>query len=448
MAAVLVQASKAFGGTGNLTATLNGVASGNTLLLVVVSTVPAGTGFPQPASITGMMATLSAEAAVASQISGYGAKPRIYHQHNVTAGNKSVTVELTGESYSMCFLAEVSGLATAAPDRTAVDGNGTGSSLATNATAVTSQADNFVLAIPSLQADNTNTTFTVPSGYSRGAVHVDGSNNSASAFDYKVTSAAAAQSAAWTSNQSGQWTSVLAVFKAAGGGGGPTPVVATLAVNTAPSTVSSTASSTVRANAAVTTGASTVASVSTAAVRANASMTTGASTVVSAASSQVRANANIVAAPATVSSTASSTVRANAAMLTGPSTLTSTAVSVPNGSGVAAITTGAATLSSTASSTVVANASATTDPSTLTSTAIVTPVVPAALTVLTQPATLTATASVRVTASASLQTGDSTLAAYGRNPSMGDVETHDIVIPMAVSGFRMPQAVNILRITP
>lgn len=187
---------------------LNDVEEGSSLLLFVANyqSPPAA-----PTSVSGMTASGPVAGTTAASISGYGSVCRMYYEHDVTAGNKSVTVTLSEEDYSTAVLVEVKGIANAAPSKTGLTGAGSGTAQATSS--ITDVVDSLVFAMTFCASNNADTTFTTPSGFTRITTHGNSNVSAAIALDYKIVDTLESSlSAAWTCNRSAEWTTIIVSF--------------------------------------------------------------------------------------------------------------------------------------------------------------------------------------------------------------------------------------------
>lgn len=132
----------------------------------------------------------------------------IMRLHGVTSGSKTITVTVgggisAGNIYGSIRAYEVSGLANAAPDKTAT-GGATSSSPATGSTGTLTQASNFALAVLAVSGTGAD----LPSGWTNAFDAGDDGRQ-----DYLITSATTALTVDWgTLDSSGGWSGAAAVY--------------------------------------------------------------------------------------------------------------------------------------------------------------------------------------------------------------------------------------------
>jgi hypothetical protein len=165
--------------------------------------------------------------AITSDESG-DAVASIWYAYNIGSPTGTFTITInpagSGDYYSACA-AEFSGLTTPDPKDTTVKSAGTDTTPVCGPTATPTQADELVIAVVQVSSSDPTVGLDVPAtvGYTNIEVEQDSTNIQGLSMDYKIISAAAAQSAAWgtlDASPSGGWSAVIATFKAAGGGGG------------------------------------------------------------------------------------------------------------------------------------------------------------------------------------------------------------------------------------
>lgn len=226
MPATVVQSSTRvnFGGTSTtLNLSLTGVAAGNSII-VEVSAFNSASAANISANDGGAYSVHQGTQAGG----GVGATAAILWRHNVTSGNKTITVTTdasNGNRYGWARAMEVSGLVDAVPNVTmpAASGanGGTSNAPATGSSSATSVANCFVVAALAVSGGGADAGIDSPAttGYTAHWVDNDFTTEMAGAADYKSVSSTGAQSAAWgTLTGSYLWAAALAAFEEAAGG--------------------------------------------------------------------------------------------------------------------------------------------------------------------------------------------------------------------------------------
>lgn len=206
MSALVQQSSTTFffGDNTAKSVSLTGVTAGNSII-VCASLYIYGGGTPTVSASDGTAYSTD----VSHVISAGSDRPiaGIMRLHNVSSGSKTITVTIgggisAGNCNGSIVAYEVSGLANAAPDKTATGGT-TSTTPATGSTGTLTQANNFAIAALAATATGAD----LPSGWTN-LITTDGRQ------DYKVLSSTSSISADWgTFNASGGWAGVLAVYK-------------------------------------------------------------------------------------------------------------------------------------------------------------------------------------------------------------------------------------------
>lgn len=221
----VVQSSTRLGFAGNASVnlTLNGVQAGNSIIVVC-----AGYGDANGPTISANDGSAYSSIQGRRASSGSSATAAILWLHNVSAGNKTITVSTDSSAlfrYGWARAMEVSGLANAAPNVTmpaASGANGANSNApSTGNSAATTVANCFVVAALSVSGGGTDAGIDTPAttGYTNWWVSQDFNAEQAGAGDYKVVTATGAQSAAWgTLSGSYPWAAALAAFEEASSG--------------------------------------------------------------------------------------------------------------------------------------------------------------------------------------------------------------------------------------
>lgn len=228
MAGTVVQSSTkvAFGGASTtLNLSLTGVTAGNSIIVTV-----AAYNATSAANITVSDGTSYTVRQGTQAGGGAGATAAIAWIHNVSSGNKTITVTTDaagGNRYGWARAMEVSGLVNAAPNVTmpAASGanGGTSNAPATGSSASTSVANCFVVAALAVSGGGSDAGIDTPAttGYTNHWVDNDFNVEEAGAADYKSVTSTGAQSASWgTLTGSYLWAASLAAFEETGGGGG------------------------------------------------------------------------------------------------------------------------------------------------------------------------------------------------------------------------------------
>lgn len=226
MSFTIVQAGTpvAFANSGaTITATLNGVVSGNTLILL--SALYRGATPPTATVNDGTALTLAVRAAVTKTDSCSAAS--MHYRHNVTSGTHNIGVTTdsgAGERFGWALPLEVNGLVNAAPNRTGTN-NADSANPTVSLSADTTVADCVIFSYLSIGQDGSDASIDVPAatGYTNLMVKQDITAEMGGAFDYKIVSATGPQSSAYgTLSGSMAWAFGLAAFEITTGGGGGT----------------------------------------------------------------------------------------------------------------------------------------------------------------------------------------------------------------------------------
>jgi len=191
---------------------LNGVAAGNFLSVQVGIFNSATNVDPGAADDKGNTWNTTTASAELGNMVEY-----ISYAMNVAAGNTTVTIDQNADSFwATGSFAEYSGVLTAAALDQQTSNTGTSTTPTTGTTGATVQADELVLVGMLSDATGNPIGIDVPPtiGYSNLMVEQDGNSFYAGATDYKVVSAAEAQSANYGTITSSNWVAKIATFKA------------------------------------------------------------------------------------------------------------------------------------------------------------------------------------------------------------------------------------------
>lgn len=194
--------------------TLNGVTTGN-LLVLAVSGFAGGGGGPWSGTPTISVSGGQAVTWVRVVHAGFGSNFGIvlYYAQNAIAGSYALTVTPpTGSTDAAVAFAEYSGMLTASVLDKSATGNNTGSSLTTAATAATAQADELI--IGAFSHDNNTPTITAGSGFTLRQSVANSSTSIGIALEEKIVSATGTQTAAITYTTSQNNAGIVATFKA------------------------------------------------------------------------------------------------------------------------------------------------------------------------------------------------------------------------------------------
>lgn len=220
MPASIVQSSTrvGFAGASTLNLSLTGVAAGNSIIVTCAAFNDSGA--PTISATDGTAYSVRQGTQGAGNPSATAA---ILWLHNVSSGNKTITVTTTSGStgrYGWARAMEVSGLVNAAPNVTmpaASGANGaTSSTPSTGSSGATTAANCFVVAVLTVSGGGTNAGIDTPAttGYTNHWVDQDFNTEEAGAADYKSVTSTGAQSAAWgTLTGSYLWAAALAAFE-------------------------------------------------------------------------------------------------------------------------------------------------------------------------------------------------------------------------------------------
>lgn len=161
-------------------------------------------------------------------VNGGNCRWTLWRLHNCAGGATTVTITFAGTiNVIWATLVEVSGLAAAAPDVTAIN-DASSSTPTSGTTGTTSAADAFAIAgleVAGTNGGDTAISIDPPGGswVSQG-LNQDAWNRTGHSTDTLILSATGTQSASWgTLWDSMYWTGGIAVYLAAGGGGAPSP---------------------------------------------------------------------------------------------------------------------------------------------------------------------------------------------------------------------------------
>lgn len=202
---------------GSIPLTLNGVQAGSALLYLLTYTrdgtahaVTPPTGF-----------TLAGSSTITGSVSGYASKLFAFYALNVASGTHNVTTALAGDDYAHATLIEVSGLdPTNALDVAFAGATANNNTPASGSSPSTAQADELIIAMLGQLSTQVITIGVPTTGYTLIDEEENSSAITGSSHAYKIVSATGAQSAAWTSNRSAPWTTMILSFKGAAAGGG------------------------------------------------------------------------------------------------------------------------------------------------------------------------------------------------------------------------------------
>ena len=152
---------------------------------------------------------------------GNGTDVEIWYCHNFTGGaSHTVTATTTNAFRNVAVVAqEFSGAVTSASLDQTAGATGTGTSQSSGATSTTTQADEMVFGAMVAEASD---TISLGAGFSNLGINT-GIASVRPAAESMIISSTGAQTATFSTAGSLNWNCAVATFKAAGGGGGPTP---------------------------------------------------------------------------------------------------------------------------------------------------------------------------------------------------------------------------------
>lgn len=213
-----LQASTTAAGTSRAGTWGSNTTTGNTIIVAVAPAVAAN----NVTSITDSQGNTYVHDV--RNTAGAGSHPQIeiWHAENITGGTTpTITVNWTNSTNCAWIAREYSGLATSSTlDKTA-GSSGTNNAPSSGATATTSQNDELV--IGAVSYPTTTVTMTAGSGYANASQKgsTGAGTSSLVAVEDKTVAATGAQTATFSSSETGNnWNCVVATFKVAGGGGG------------------------------------------------------------------------------------------------------------------------------------------------------------------------------------------------------------------------------------
>ena len=147
-------------------------------------------------------------------------KLRLYYTPNIigrTAHKVKLTISATG-SFPSIIISEFSGVHLTSPTDVTAGAIGTGTALASGATASRAQASELMIGIDTVEftinsshTAGTNVAWTIPTN---GAIN-DGTQFTCGALEYFIASAVGTQQAEMTVGQSRPWAEIIGTFKAA-----------------------------------------------------------------------------------------------------------------------------------------------------------------------------------------------------------------------------------------
>lgn len=203
-------------GSATLTAKFPGNVTKNNLLVVGASSY-AGNGFASPAITDTLGSTWTLAVAKNPGVTGTPAQANIYYAIAPSTGADTITVHMTGTNSLHLHVYEVSGLLTSSVLDQIGSNYQTSATAATVSTAAATTAANEYI-FNFVARDNGSGTWTAGSGYSNG-LGTPNTGSSTDAFsEGKVVVATGTQTGTATSSAADALTSVIATFKAGGGG--------------------------------------------------------------------------------------------------------------------------------------------------------------------------------------------------------------------------------------
>ena len=216
------QASSAltFSGAGPFTRTLNGVAAGSSLIVLVAGGNGGGTPGPDWVGNDGSAYT---SASYKQASSGLAMEVSVLYRHNVSAGNYTVSISQSVPTVARCIFLEVAGLTNGAQD--SARGNNSGKpfdgstqTISSGSTGTLTNASSMVFGLAMTSDGAAGAGFTTPSGYTSLDLSTSGSGNWQ--FCWKDVAATTAINLAFGTSANNYWWAASAVaFQIASSGG-------------------------------------------------------------------------------------------------------------------------------------------------------------------------------------------------------------------------------------
>jgi hypothetical protein len=147
-----------------------------------------------------------------------------YIENIVGGASHTITLTTAAGQFSTLNATEYSGVATTSSIDKTAQGTGSSTSLLSAATATTTQADELLIGVGTINSGTNSTWTATQSGTIRGQITDASVGSISQLWDRIVSATGTYQSGVNWSGASNAWIMQIATFKAAAGGGGPTAV--------------------------------------------------------------------------------------------------------------------------------------------------------------------------------------------------------------------------------